>query len=86
VRVDHGRDRSCVLAHPIENLRLLNEPDVFQGWIVVLLGIGDDHFRGITDQKAIRDRAKPIAIDLRQEMMRHLLLIKDAFSTGNRAG
>src|SRR5437764_14944571 len=68
---------------PIENFRLLDEADIFRRRIVVLLEVGNDHLARIADEKAVRDRSEPAAIDLRQQMMRHLLLVENAFSPGN---
>ena len=62
------------------------ETDVLQRRIVVLLDVRDDDLARIADQKTIRHRAKPGAIDLRQQVMRHLLLIKNLFPLWNIAG
>src|SRR5205807_1427700 len=70
-------------ADPIENFRLLDEADICQSRIVVLLEVGNDHLARIADEKAVRDRSEPATIDLRQQMMRHLLLVENAFSPGN---
>ena len=42
------------LAHPIEDLGLLHEANVFQRRVVVLPDVGSDHLRRIANQKTVR--------------------------------
>src|SRR6266480_1372230 len=75
--VDNRWDRSGLLAHQIKNLRLLDKPKIFQRRVALLLNVGQDHLARIANEKAIRHTDKPFSIDFRQEMMRHLFLIKN---------
>ena len=74
-----------MLADPIENFRLLYEADIFQRRFVVLLNVRGDDFAWIADQKTILHGAEPATIDPRQQVMRHLLLIKNVFPLGDVA-
>ena len=54
--------------------------------IVVFLEVRNDDLTGIANEKTVRHRTQPVAIDLRQQVMRHLLLIKNAFALRHAAG
>jgi hypothetical protein len=84
-RVDLGRSRSDIGAHPIEYLRLLDEADVFELRIVISFDIGNDDLRRIANEEAVGHRTEPAPVDLKQEMMGHLLLVENAFPGRDRA-
>src|SRR5438046_8413574 len=75
--VDNRWHRSGILAHPIKHLRLLDKPKIFQRRVALLLNVRQNHLARIANKKAIRHTDKPFSVDFRQEMMRHLFLIKN---------
>src|SRR5207244_6207360 len=75
--VDNRWHRRGFLAYPIKNLRLLYKPKIFLRRVALLLNVGQDHLAWIANEKAIRYTDKPFSIDFRQQMMRHLFLIKN---------
>ncbi len=83
-RVDHRWRNSRSFTHPIENLGLLHKAKIVQRRFVILPDIGSNHLRRIANQKAIRQAGEPVAPHLRQEMMGHLLLVKNRFCLGGR--
>src|SRR5204863_9550362 len=86
IGIDHRRHQAGLASHKIEDLSLLHKTDVFDRGLPVLLNIRSDHLARVANEEAIGHLTQPIARDFREEMMRHLLLIKNAAAIWNRSG
>src|SRR5688572_30105265 len=70
--------------HVIEDLDLLRQPCVGERAFLELLGERHQHRARVADQECIGHPGEPLAPDIRQQVMRHLLLVEDARSRGLR--
>ncbi len=64
----------------------MHKTDVFDRGLPVLVNIRSDDLARVANEEAIGHLAQPIARDFREEMMRHLLLIKNEAAIRNRSG
>ena len=73
-----GRHAPGRRQHVIEDLDLLRQPRVGEREFLELLGERRQHRARVADQERMGHLREPVAPDIRQQVMRHLLLVEDA--------
>ncbi len=76
--VDHGWHAARRRDHVVEDLDLLRQAGGQQVEALQLLAERGDHLARIADQERVGERVEPAAVHVRQQVVRHLLLVVNA--------
>ena len=67
--------RGAAATHVLEDLALLQHPDVGRHGVRAALEVRDQYAARVTDQEHVGELRQPVAADVRQQVMGHVLLV-----------
>ena len=85
-RIEDGRRLAGARLHVAEDLDLLRQPGVAEHRLAHLRGEAGKHLGRMPDQERVGEAEDPLAAQVRQPVVGHVLLVVDGAAVGNRSG